>query len=64
MKDPRQNMYTVSCPHCGKFICRSSTGSEIEVKCPKCRSIIYFQHFSNGQFIFRDVRVRYKNNAG
>ena len=55
----RDRMYSVSCPVCGRLVCRSSTGSEIEIKCPKCKTMLYFQHYKNGQLIFRDVRTRY-----
>lgn len=30
----------VTCPYCGRRLCRVSPGSDIEAECPKCQTMI------------------------
>ena len=39
----------VTCPACGKRLCRAVPGSELEQDCPKCRSLVLVQVDPDGK---------------
>lgn len=38
----------ITCPHCGQKLCRAAIGSNIEICCPKCKTVYESQVDNNG----------------
>lgn len=49
------SMLLVTCPHCGKRLCKAKPGSDLETECPKCKYtiivVIDVEHRVTIQFI-------------
>ena len=38
----------VTCPNCGKKLCRAVRGSEVDAECPKCHKLVLIQINTDG----------------
>lgn len=39
----RDDLHAIRCPKCGWFLYRASTGSTVETKCPKCKTVVFHE---------------------
>ena len=41
----------VTCPACGKRLCRAVPGSELDQDCPKCQGVVLIRVYPDGKVI-------------